>query len=318
MTEPRRPVVFVLDDIHPAALEHLAANADLRRPADSANWREEAEGLIVRSTRVTGDDIRAAKRLKVVGKHGAGIDNIDSTAAAECGVAVRHTPGVNAPSVADLAVGMALALLRNLARHTDALRQGTRLSGPEKTGYELGELTAGIVGVGAIGSLVAKRLVGGFDAKVVGYDPYLENWPAGVTPVPTLDALIEAADIIFLHVPLNDETRNMFDAAALARMKPGSYLVNCARGGIVDEAALADALRSGHIRGSASDVFVSEPKFESPLLEIDGFIATPHAGAQTEASLRRVGIAIADKVLNCLTEPAPAGAVAEVAKGGPQ
>lgn len=320
MTETRRPVVCVLDDIHPAALDHIAASADLRLPADSANWREEAEGLIVRGTPITAQDLQAAKKLKVVGKHGTGIDNIDAEAAARVGIEVRHTPGANAPSVADLAVGMALSLIRNLHRHTEALRAGTRLQGAARTGFELGELTAGIVGVGAVGRLVTHRLVAGFDARVVGYDPYLaaDAWPEGVTPVTSLDALTDVADIVFLHVPLTDETRGMFGRDRLARMKPGAYLVNCARGFIVDEAALADALRAGQLRGAASDVFDSEPRYDSPLLQIDGFIATPHAGAQTEASLRRVGIAIADKVLNCLTVPQQGRAAEEATKGGQQ
>ncbi len=320
MTQTRRPVVCVLDDIHPAALEHIAASAELRLPADSANWREVAEGLIVRGTPITAADLGAAKKLRVVGKHGAGIDNIDAEAAVREGIEVRHTPGANAPSVADLAIGMALSLIRNLHRHTAALRAGTRLQGAARTGFELGELTAGIVGVGAVGRQTAHRLVNGFGANVLGYDPYLaaEAWPRGVTKVASLDELTDAADIVFLHVPLTGETRGMFGRERLARMKPGAYLVNLARGFIVDEAALADALNEGRLAGAASDVFDSEPKYESPLLSIDGFIATPHAGAQTEASLRRVGIAIADKVLNCLAAPAEDGAAGETAKEGIQ
>ncbi|WMS44679.1 NAD(P)-dependent oxidoreductase [Acuticoccus sp. MNP-M23] len=320
MTETCRPVVCVLDDIHPAALARIAETADLRLPADSANWREVAEGVIVRGTPVTEADLKAARRLKVVGKHGTGIDNIDAAAAAREGIQVRHTPGANAPSVADLAVGMALSLIRNLHRHTEALRAGTRLKGAARSGFELGELTCGIVGVGAVGKLTAHRLVHGFGARVVGYDPHLaaDQWPEGVTPVTSLDALTDVADIVFLHMPLTDETRGMFGRAQLARMKPGAYLVNCARGFIVDEAALADALATGQLAGAASDVFESEPNYESPLLAVEGFIATPHAGAQTEASLKRVGIAIADKVLNCLTVPAESRAAEETAKEGTQ
>ncbi|MCF3933829.1 NAD(P)-binding domain-containing protein [Acuticoccus sp. M5D2P5] len=312
MTQTRRPVVCVLDEIHPAVYDYLAERADLRRPKDAANWREEADGLIVRGTRISADDLKAAKRLKVVGKHGAGVDNIDADAAAALGIEVRHTPGVNAPSVADLAIGMALALLRGLERQTTALRNGILLPPAERTGFELAELTAGIVGLGNVGRATAQRLVGGFGSTVVGYDPYLapDAWPQRVRPVATIDELIAESGIIFLHMPLTDETRNMFDREAIARMNEGSFLVNLARGGTVDEAALAEALVSGHLRGAASDVFVSEPKYESPLLSIDGFIATPHMGAQTEASLRRVGTAIADKVLACLAEPAPAGVVA--------
>ena len=230
----------------------------------------------------------------------AGLDNIDVAACEAAGLAVRSTPGVNADSVADLALTMALALSRRLVQHTDALRAGEAQRGPQHRGYEVGEMEAGIVGLGAIGSRVARRLIGGFGAPVAAFDPYLERWPEGVRRVESLDALLAESRVVFLHVPLDDETRHLIDADRIARMRPGAFLVNCARGGIVDEAALAAALHDGRLAGAASDVFEAEPSFQSPLLAAPNFVATPHAGAQTHRALLNVGTAVVDKVLAAL------------------
>lgn len=295
-----RPVVAVLEPIHQRAMDHLAERVEVIGPGETDGWHARADAVIVRAVPVGAADIAAAPRLRVVAKHGAGLDNIDVGACEAAGIAVRSTPGANADSVADLALAMALALARRLLPHTEALRNGTALRGPQHRGFELGELEAGIVGVGAIGSRVARRLTAGFGATVYGLDPYLEAWPDGVTRVSSLAELLERSRLVFLHVPLTDETAMMFDAAAIARLRPGAILVNCARGGIVDEAALAEALHAGRLTGAASDVFAAEPAFESPLLAAPNFIATPHSGAQTERGLVNVGLAVADKVLDAL------------------
>ena len=300
-----RPVVAVLEPIHQRAMERLAERAEVLGPGETDGWHARADAVVVRATPIGPADVAEAPKLRVVAKHGAGLDNIDAAACEAAGVAVLSTPGVNADSVADLALAMALALARRLLTHTEALRAGTALRGPEHRGFELGELEAGIVGVGAIGSRVARRLTAGFGATVYGLDPYLTRWPEGVTPVADLAGLLERARLVFVHVPLTDETAMMFDRAAIARLKPGAILVNCARGGIVDEAALAEALHAGRLTGAASDVFAAEPVFESPLLAAPNFVATPHAGAQTERGLLNVGLAVADKVLAAL-DGAPA------------
>ena len=301
-----RPRIFVLDEIHPAAMAQLAERADVHGPERAADWHDQADGLIVRNSRVTAADIARAPRLRVIGKHGTGIDNIDAGAARAAGIAVLSTPGVNAEPVADLAVGFALALLRNIAGHTAALRAGRPARGAARIGLDLAEVPAGIVGLGAVGSAVARRLRRGFGAEVAAVDPGIaeEGWPVEVRRCATLDELLERSRLVFLHLPLDATTWHLIDAARLARMPRDSYLVNCARGGIVDEAALAQALRSGHLAGAASDVFEAEPPLpDHPILRIDGVLATPHLGASTDRGLRVVGTAIADKVLVHLTDP---------------
>jgi phosphoglycerate dehydrogenase-like enzyme len=294
-----RSVIAVLDPIHEAAMERLAEQVEVMPPGATEGWHARAHGVIVRATPITKADLDAAPQLRVVGKHGTGLDNIDVAAVEAAGIPVRSTPGVNAPTVADLAVGMALSLVRRLVDHTNALRAGKALRGVEHRGWDLGEIRAGIIGVGAIGSRVAKRLMHGFDAPVSGYDPYLpaERWPEGMTRVHDLGELLAQSDMVFIHCPLTDETAMMIDGAAIARMPEGGFLINCARGGIVDEAALATALTEGRLSGAAADVFLSEPRFESPLLSAPNFVATPHAGAQTRRALKNVGLSIAEQVL---------------------
>ncbi|WP_420394516.1 NAD(P)-dependent oxidoreductase [Acuticoccus sp.] len=303
--EPRARV-FVLDEVHPAAMDRLSARAEVFGPDRAGDWEAQADAVIVRNSRIDAAAIERAARLRVIGKHGVGTDNIDVDAARAGGIAVLTTPGANAEPVADLAVGYALALLRNIAGHTAALRAGRPLRGDARVGLDLAEVPAGIVGLGAVGSRVAHRLVHGFGARVAAVDPAIADadWPREVARSATLEELLDQSSLIFLHVPLDGTTRHMIDRARLALMPQGSYLVNCARGGIVDEAALAEALASGQLAGAASDVFELEPPApDHPLLQIEGFLATPHIGASTHRGLQQVGITIADKVLGYLAGP---------------
>ncbi|MCE7030878.1 NAD(P)-dependent oxidoreductase [Jiella avicenniae] len=297
----RRPVVHVLGHIHASAIALLESEADLLTEADP--FPSACDGIVVRTRKITGAEIAACPNLKVIGKHGTGVDAIDVAAAAAAGIVVESTPGANAESVADLAIGFALALIRNVVPITLALREGRAVEPHLRTGWDLGELRAGIVGYGAVGRAVARRLVGGFGTPTTAYSPgRTGSLPErGVDFAPSLAALLGQSRIVFLHMPLTVTTRGIIDAAALAAMPKGSYLVNCARGGIVDEAALADALSSGHLAGAASDVFAVEPPLpDNPLLREPNFLAMPHLGASTNGGLERVGTEIARKVLDVI------------------
>ena len=239
----------------------------------------------------------------MIGKHGAGTDNIDVEAARAAGVAVLSTPGLNAESVADLAVGFALSLVRDICGHTAALRAGAPRTGDDRIGHELSELPCGIFGLGAIGSAVARRLRLGFGCEVSAFDIATTDIASseGVVRSRSLGELLAASRLVFVHVPLNESSRTALDEPMLRTMPRGSFLVNCARGGIVDEASLARCLADGHLAGAASDVFATEPPpADHPLLGCPRFLATPHLGAATHRGLERVGLAIAHKVLDAL------------------
>lgn len=296
-----RPVVHVLEDIHPDAMDHLAQSADVLGPEIA--FPSTCDALIVRARKVSAQDIASCPDLKVIGKHGAGLDAIDVDAAERRGITVLSTPGVNAESVADLAVGFALSLIRNIPAVSEATKRGDRLTPALRNGWELGELSAGIFGLGAIGRATAHRLMAGFGGRVQAFDPGIppDLWPDAIGRVDNLSDLLAGSQILFLHAPLLPSTRNVIDASALAVMPEGSYLVNCARGGIVDEAALANALHRGHIAGAASDVFAQEPPApDNPLFACPTFLAAPHLGASTNGGLRRVGLSIVDQVLESL------------------
>ncbi|MWJ27030.1 hypothetical protein GPM19_02220 [Halomonas sp. ZH2S] len=300
-----RFTVHVLEPIHEEALARLRAKVNLVTAEDASitRWHEAADAIIVRNHPVDESDIRRARHLKVIGKHGAGTDTIDIETAASLGIPVVSTPGVNAASVADLALAMALSLARDLTGHTLALQRGAPLTGKRRVGYEIAELPAGIIGLGAIGRAVAARLQFGFGAEVSAYDPGIpaDAWPEGIKRAETLEELLATTRLLFLHVGLNEATRNMISVEELAMLPENAFLVNCARGGVVDEAALAEALAQGRLAGAASDVFVEEPPSpDLPLLQQPGFVATPHVGASTQEGLRRTGHEVVGKVLDIL------------------
>lgn len=301
-----QPTICVLEPIHADALAVLNGYARLVTPEENAvdRWVTEADAIIVRNHTISGSDIARAKKLKVIGKHGAGIDTIATGEAKRLGIPVVSTPGVNAASVADLAVGMAMSLTRNLSGHTEALRTGKPLTGKQRIGFEVAELPAGIIGLGAIGRAVAARLESGFGSQVAAYDPWVleDNWPGSVRRVDSVEELLAETRLLFLHVGLSDATRGMIGAKELALMPEDSFVINCARGGVVNESALAEALASKQIAGAASDVFEQEPPpADHPLLKHSNFIATPHIGASTVAGLRRTGLEVVRKVLEQLS-----------------
>jgi D-3-phosphoglycerate dehydrogenase len=298
--------VLVADPIEVEGIEALKAaglQVDARRSLDEAALCEavaDADALLVRSkTTVTAKALAAAKRLKLVTRAGIGVDNVDLAAASRHGVIVTNVPDATTTTTAELAV----ALLMSLARHVPAADRSVRAGSFERArfiGTELAGKTLGIVGLGRIGRVVADRALG-LKMRVVAHDPFL---PAdatalgGVALVP-LDQLLAAADFLTVHVPLTDATRGMIGAAQLARAKRGLRVVNAARGGIVDEAALVAALKSGQVAGAALDVFSREPlPADSPLRALEGVVLTPHLGASTEEAQRRVALEAAAQIVD--------------------
>jgi D-3-phosphoglycerate dehydrogenase len=262
----------------------------------------EAHGLIVRSaTKVTATVIEAARRLEVVGRAGAGVDNIDVEAASERGIIVMNTPGANTIAVAEHTIGLLLALARKLPQAHGALKAG-RWDKERFAGVELFNKVLGIIGLGRIGSEVARRALG-LRMQVIAYDPYLTREAAQRigAEVVELDQLLERADVISIHIPLTAETRGFLGPAEFARMKPGVRIINCARGGVVGELALLEAIRAGGVAGAALDVFEQEPlPPDHPLLELEQVIVTPHLAASTEEAQSRVALAIAQQVADVL------------------
>jgi D-3-phosphoglycerate dehydrogenase len=262
------------------------------------------DALAIRSgTKVTAEVLERATRLKVVGRAGIGVDNVDKAAASQRGVVVMNTPDGNVITTAEHAIALMCSLARHIPQATASMKAGQW----EKTafqGRELFEKTLGVVGLGNIGKIVADR-ARGLRMKVIAYDPYVTAERArelGVELV-ELDALFARADIVTLHVPLLDATRNLVDAAAIARMKRGALLINAARGGLVDEAAAAEALRSGQLGGAAFDVFLEEPPpADHPLLGLGNVILTPHLGASTDEAQENVAVAVAEQIVEYLRD----------------
>jgi D-3-phosphoglycerate dehydrogenase / 2-oxoglutarate reductase len=277
--------------------------APLDAPALAA-LAADADALLLGLDRCDARVFAAAPRLKVVARYGVGVDMVDLDAAVRHGVTVTNTPGANTTAVAELTLGLILALARDLSGASAVVRSG---GWTRRSGWELSGRTLGLVGLGRIGREVAVR-ARAFGMQVVAADPYAPD-VEGVERVP-LDALWGAADVISLHVGLSDETRHVVDEAALARMRPHAVLVNTARGGLVDEGALARALRAGTIAGAAADSFEREPPVDSPLLDLPTFLATPHLGAATGEAARRMGLAAARNVIAVLLGEGGADVVA--------
>ncbi|PZO89970.1 MAG: phosphoglycerate dehydrogenase [Sphingomonas sanxanigenens] len=259
------------------------------------------DGLAIRSaTKVTKEVLEAATNLKVVGRAGIGVDNVDIPAASAKGVVVMNTPFGNSITTAEHAIALMFALARQIPE-ADASTQAGKWEKNRFMGVEVTSKVLGLIGAGNIGSIVADRALG-LKMKVVAYDPFLSAERAielGIEKV-TLDDLLARADFITLHTPLTDQTRNILSAENLARTKKGVRIVNCARGGLIDEAALKAGLDSGHIAGAALDVFVEEPAKESPLFGTPNFVSTPHLGASTDEAQVNVAIQVAEQISDYL------------------
>lgn len=274
-------------------------------PLTSQEVRDQLRGesaIVVGLDRIDAAAVEAAAAagVQVIAKHGVGVDNIDVDAAARAGIRVVNVPAMNSGAVADLVLGLILALLRRIPAAQEGLRAG---GWPVLAGPELSELTVGIAGFGRIGRGVARRLAG-FDAQVLAYDPYLpEDAFDGVGRAESLEQLLAGSDLVTLHLPGGDGP--LIDAQALAMMRPGAHLINAARGELVDEQAVADALISGQLAGFAADAFTTEPPSASPLLAAPNTLLTPHMGAFTHATNARMGTSVARSILAVLAGEEP-------------
>jgi len=301
------PKVLISEPMDPKAAEIFRANGIEvdERPGLTKDELAAAiggyDGLAIRSaTRVTAELLTAARGLKVIGRAGIGVDNVDIAAATARGIVVMNTPFGNSITTAEHAVALMFALARELPA-ADVSTQAGKWEKNRFMGVELTSKTLGLIGCGNIGSIVADRALG-LRMKVVAYDPFLTAERAvelGVEKV-ELDQLLARADFITLHTPLTEQTRNILSRDNLAKTKPGVRIVNCARGGLIDEAALRDALDSGHVAGAALDVFVEEPARDNPLFGAPGLVATPHLGASTTEAQAKVAVQIAEQMADYL------------------
>jgi D-3-phosphoglycerate dehydrogenase len=310
MTTP--PKVLVADAISPRGVEELSRDGRIQVVVQTGLSQPgildiiaDMNGLIVRSqTKVTAEILKAGKKLRVVGRAGVGVDNVDLETATRRGILVLNAPGANTVSTAEHAFSLLLNLARNIARADATLKAGV-WDRKNLEGVELHNKTLGIVGMGRIGSELSRRAIA-FGMRVLAFDPYLSATRARslqVELVEEIDELLKAADFVTLHTPLTDETRHILNAERLAKMKSGVRIINCARGGLIDEVALVAALQSGHIAGAALDVFETEPlPTNSPLRSAPNIVLTPHLGASTAEAQESVGIEIAQSVRAALLE----------------
>lgn len=300
--------IFVADKLGEAGLNVLRARHDVEPIVETGLSEDElctriggADALIVRSaTKVTPKVLEAGTDLRIVGRAGIGVDNIDLDAATERGVLVVNTPDANATTTAELAVAHMLSLSRNLPAADRSVREG-KWERSRFVGAQLAGKTCGVVGFGTIGRLVAQRCRG-LGMRVLAYDPFVTTEQMEKTDVVArdLESLLAEADYVTLHCPKTDSTRRLFDAERLRSMKRGARLINCARGGLIDEDALAETLASGHLAGAALDVFEQEPPEESKLLGAENVNFTPHLGASTREAQDAVAIEIVEQILDYL------------------
>lgn len=307
-----RPVVVIAEVLAASCAEYLRDTCEVVEAAGEPRSRllellSDAEGLVVRSgTRVDRELMEAAPRLRVVGRAGVGVDNIDLDEATRRGIVVANAPLANSISAAEHAFGLMLAQARNIARADATIRDG-RWDRAAFRGVELHGKVLGLVGMGRIGTLVAQRALA-FGMSVLAYDPYITDDQARQAggELRDLDSLLADSDFISLHLPRTPETENLLDAVAFAKAKPGVRIVNASRGGIIDEEALAEAIRSGQVAGAALDVYATEPLVGGPLVELPQVVLTPHLGASTAEAQHKAGLHVAESVAaGLMGEPVP-------------
>jgi D-3-phosphoglycerate dehydrogenase len=312
---PPKPIVLVCEPIADVGLQVLSKSCEVSAPwkhgrAYTAEELASAEGVIIRLAKVGAEFMNAAPKLKVIGRHGVGVDNVDLKAATERGIAVVFTPSaltmVNA--VAEQTVQLMLALGRHAVAEDQIVRQGRWSERSSLMGVEFYQKTLGVVGLGAIGRRVAEICQKGLGMKIVAYDPYLKVAPAGmeVTLANSLLELLQQADAVTLHLPSTPETAHLIGAKELATMKPTALLINAARGGIIDSVALAEALHRGHLFGAALDVFEEEPPAANhPLMTAPRTLFSPHVASMTGGSMARMAELVSRQVVQVLNGERP-------------
>ena len=299
--------VLVSDNISPKGVEILkkaGLTVEVKtgmKPEELKACIGEYSGLVIRSaTRVTAEIIEAATNLKVIGRAGSGLDNVDKIAASKKGIVVMNTPGGNTVTTAEHTIAMLFALARLVPQATASMKAG-KWEKKKFMGVELFNKTLGIIGLGAIGSQVAKKAQG-LEMNVIAYDPFLSEDKAQAMGIKkgSLDDIFTEADFITIHSPMTPETKGLINASTIAKMKQGVRIINCARGGIVNEQDLYEAMKSGKVAGAALDVFEKEPPEDNPLLTLDNLICTPHLGASTEEAQENVALAVAEQIADYL------------------
>lgn len=299
--------VLVSDNISPKGVEILKKSGlevDVKtgmKPEELKACIGGYHGLIIRSaTKVTAEIIDAALNLKVIGRAGSGLDNVDKIAASKKGIVVMNTPGGNTITTAEHSIAMLFSVARLIPQATASMKAG-KWEKKKFMGVELLNKTLGIVGLGNIGGQVAKRALG-FEMNIIAYDPFLSEDKAktmGIRKV-SLDEIFAQSDFITIHSPLTPETKGLINAKTIGRMKDGVRIINCARGGIINEQDLYEAVKSGKVAAAALDVFEKEPPENNPLLTLDNVVCTPHLGASTEEAQENVALAVAEQVADYL------------------
>ncbi len=308
--------IYILDQFVSSGVEFASQHADVVRWDDprAKNWHEDADGLMVRVTPLTAEDFGRAKKLRVVAKQGVGVNLIDLAAAKARGVIVCNTPGVNSEAVAEMALALALAVTRRVAELDRRIRSGEVVKRINYLGIELWEKTVGVIGMGNIGTRIARKYQAAFGANLIAYDPYAPDgcWPdIPHERVLSLDELLQRADVVTIHTPLTPETKHLIGRRELALMKETAVLVNVSRGEIIDEEALYDALKSGRIFGAGLDVFKKEPPTtDNPLVGLPNIVVTPHAAGGTRETQEKSSLITAQQLVHVLGGGQPMNRVA--------
>ena len=316
--------VLLVEHIHPAGEALLESGAQIvqPQPQNAMGILEiigPCDGLVVRNTKITRQILEAAPRLRVIGRHGVGYDTIDVAAATEMNIPVVYTPAANTESVAEIALGFIICLGRKLVQAHAAMQSGQLISDTftlsvmsQKRGLANADLpgkTLGVIGVGRIGSLLSRKAIAAFQLRVLGYDPYVDASALaghGVQKMDKLEEMLPQCDFVTLHCPGGAETRHMINEKTLSLMKSSAFVLNTARGTVIDEGALIKALQAGKIAGAAIDVYDPEPpRPDNPLLRMENVIVTPHYCAMTEESLYNMATMVAQGVLDALKGERP-------------
>jgi D-3-phosphoglycerate dehydrogenase len=307
--------VLVTEPIDPVGLELLRDDCDLVQPEDLSPASlqaaiAEVDGVVVRFAELTAEVLAAARRLRVISRLGVEVDNVDLSAAAARGILVCYTPAATAEATATLTLGLLLAVSRRLVEGARRVPAGRWQDRDDLLGDDPAGKTLAVVGYGRIGSRLARKCRTAFDMTVYGYSrtvPRSTMAEDGVIRAPSLEAMLPLADYVSLHVPLTAETRGLIDARRLALMKPSAYLINAARGGLVDEPALVEALRVGRLAGAALDVLTQEPpQPDHPLLGLPNVVVVPHLGSRSRDTMRRLAVDAAESLLAGLRGERPA------------